>query len=146
MAIGFNKKRNEFGVAQERKLEKFIQTFFEEPITPTEKTFATKDWTTSERSIELKSRTDKYTSESFDTWLCPVCKIQEGIPFTLFYYYLSDGTIWKWDYEGDYAIDFKTEFPRDWSKPGGRSTQIHYLIPKEVFQLVGRLPPADKLA
>ena len=135
--MGYTNERNAWGKQKEIELYGVIQSFFDEPLMPTEATFS-KDWVSENWMVELKSRTGKYTSTSFKTWWIPVCKFINlgGKQLAVFYYWDSDKTLWRLKYSPERVAEYETDFPWDGY---AQSKQLHYAIPASDFELIKNL-------
>ena len=136
--MGFTAERNTWGKQKEIQLQQVIQSFFNEPLTPTADPTAKSDWVSDNRLVELKSRTGKYNSTSFKTWWIPVCKFENlgGKNIAIFYYWDSDKTLWRLKYSPERIAEYDTDYPWDGY---AASKQLHYAIPASDFELVKNL-------
>ena len=137
--MGYSDERHAWGKQKEVELMAIIQSFFDEPLTPTEEQTSRKDWVSDNWVVELKSRTDRYTSKSFTTWWVPVSKfINLGDKnLAVFYYWNADKTLWRLKYSADKLSEYSTGFPWDGFAV---SKQLHYNIPATEFELVRIVP------
>lgn len=123
----FCPQRYVFGKAKEIELLERIQKNLGEPITPTENQFDTKDYTSANYHIELKSR-QNYDSNKYDYWFLPVAKINNRTltkQLVISYYWAGDDSLWRYDVNTNDIKDFILK-----KNPVGQDT---YDIPKRFF-------------
>lgn len=123
----FCPKRYVFGKAKEAELLERIQNNLGETITPTENKYSTKDYTSLNYHIELKSR-QTYDSNKYDYWFLPVSKIKnrdETKTLVIIYHWEKDDTLWRYDYNPIHLEEFILK-----KNPVGEAT---YDIAKKFF-------------
>ena len=122
----FCPKRYKFGKAKEAELLIRIQNNLGETITPTEDQYSTKDYTSTNYHIELKSR-QTYDSNKYDYWFLPVSKIKNNSEkmLVIVYHWEKDDTLWKYLYNPVDVEEFILK-----KNPVGQDT---YDIPKKFF-------------
>lgn len=136
MAVRYNKKRHDYGIKKEELLKPLLEAFCEEPLTKTGKFYDVMDFVSDSYYVELKSRTEQYRPEDYDTWLLPCCKGTEAKKNshkrTLFFYYFSSTKeLYVLEYDEKLFATFKREVP-SWHK----EKQEHYYIPSSEFSLI----------
>jgi hypothetical protein len=122
----FCSKRYIYGKAKEVELLERIQKSLGEIITPTEDQYSTKDYTSSNYHIELKSR-QTYDSNHYSYWFLPVSKIKNnsGKNLVIIYHWQKDDTLWRYNFNPDDIKEFIFK-----KNPAGQDT---YDIPKRFF-------------
>jgi hypothetical protein len=122
----FCRQRYIYGKAKETELLERIQNNLGENITPTEDQYSTKDYTSANYHIELKSRLT-YDSNKYDYWFLPVSKIKNNSEkkLVIVYHWSKDDTLWRYDYN---PIDLEEFILK--KNPVGQDT---YDIPKKFF-------------
>jgi hypothetical protein len=123
----FCPQRYIYGKAKEAELLIRIQNNLGETITPTENQFDTKDYTSANYHIELKSR-QIYKSDKYDYWYLPVGKIKNRDltkQLVISYYWSGDDSLWRYDFNPDDIKDFILK-----KNLAGEAT---YDIPKRFF-------------
>lgn len=122
----FCSKRYIYGKAKETELLERIQNNLGESITPTEDQYSTKDYTSTNYHIELKSR-QTYDSNKYDYWFLPVSKIKNNSEkkLVIVYHWEKDNTLWRYDYNPIHLEEFILK-----KNPVGQDT---YDIPKKFF-------------
>lgn len=122
----FCPKRYVYGKNKEAELLIRIQNNLGESITPTEDQYSTKDYTSTNYHIELKSR-QTYDSNKYDYWFLPVSKIKNNSEkkLVIVYHWEKDNTLWRYDYNPIHLEEFILK-----KNPVGQDT---YDIPKKFF-------------
>lgn len=117
-----------YGWAKETELWRAIESSLQMPLQKTPDRFSTFDYETDSHVVELKSRPD-LTSQSYNTWLVPACKLEgvNGKTPVLFYYFGKDKTLWRCD---PTLCDQSS-----WAKeiPSWKQSQVHVWVPRECF-------------
>ena len=125
----FCPERYKYGKNKEAELLIRIQNNLGENIIPTENKFDTKDYTSDNYHIELKSR-QYYDSNKYDYWFLPVSKIKNNSEkkLVIVYHWSKDDTLWRYDYNPIHLEEFILK-----KNPVGQDT---YDIPKKFFNQI----------
>ena len=126
----FCPQRYIYGKAKESELLLKIQNNLGENITPTEDQYSTKDYTSANYHIELKSR-QTYDSNKYDYWFLPVSKIKNRDvtkKLVIVYHWQKDDTLWRYDLDMKDIEEFILK-----KNPVGQDT---YDIPKRFFKQI----------
>jgi hypothetical protein len=126
----YSPEQYNYGKNKEAELLGRIGGDLKETVTPTVNQFDTKDYTSDNYNIELKSRRF-FDSNKYPNWLIPTNKFLQNNDkkLVVYYHWEKDDTLWKYCYNPDDVKNFIFG-------EGPISTQDHYSIPKRFFTLI----------
>jgi len=138
-------ERVSFGLWAERELKPSLEKELGVPLTKTVDEFDLVDFEGPDGIVvELKARRQRdykgelQTHGRFYSWLFPTHKeppLRRAKRGVLFYYWVADDTLWRLDYNPEWAAEVDRDVP-EWH----RTYQEHWYIPWRLWSPVERLP------
>jgi hypothetical protein len=127
--------RHTFGWKKEEQLKPILESLHNLSFIKTYNRYDCIDFINPTLNVELKSRVG--SSTDYPTWLLPVIKAnkaeREPNPTVFYYYWTTDSTLWKLNYNKELFNTFRREFP------SFNQYQEHFFIDADEWEYVGEV-------